>query len=396
MNNDEIVRNVTISHPGEVKDLLDSLNRYIQNIRRNMVKITENSISLTNTSKELSNMFSLIAEDSEQMNARSHDAAAIGKQASHNINTIVSNTDKMHLSMTFITKSLEQMDAALSKVAGKCQQESETALKANRFVHSTRELIEQLESSAGKIGKIVDVINNIAEQTNLLSLNATIEAASAGEAGKGFAVVANEVKSLAQQSAQATKEIEQRIGDMQNHTDSAIGAIKDITAIVEEVNAISQAIVSAVNEQSASARAIVAEVEDTEQASELINKNIRESAQGLTDVSSNINDISHSANRTLQSMEQAKTNAAKLADLANDLQKHINRFKISTSGKRIGDYLIEMNFITQQQLKNALASQKDEKYKGKRLGDILVMQQLLTREQFDMAVKRKMADEYNG
>ena len=95
-----------------------------------------------------------------------------------------------------------------------------------------------LADGAQQIEHVAELISSIAGQTNLLALNATIEAARAGEAGRGFAVVAAEVKSLASQTAEATKEIGTRITQIQSATKEAVEAIQGITATIEEVSTI--------------------------------------------------------------------------------------------------------------------------------------------------------------
>src|SRR5947199_633372 len=115
----------------------------------------------------------------------------------------------------------------------------------------TNDRVSQLSKAASRIGDVVELINTIAGQTNLLALNATIEAARAGEAGRGFAVVATEVKALAEQTAKATGEISQQIGNIQSTTRDAVVAIQDISKTIARISEIATAIASAVEEQEA-------------------------------------------------------------------------------------------------------------------------------------------------
>jgi methyl-accepting chemotaxis protein len=121
--------------------------------------------------------------------------------------------------------SLEETSASMEQISATVKQNAENAQQANQFAVGTREVCDRggevvaeavkamsrIEESSRKISDIIGVIDEIARQTNLLALNAAVEAARAGEAGRGFAVVASEVRSLAQRSAQAAKDIKDLI-----------------------------------------------------------------------------------------------------------------------------------------------------------------------------------------
>ena len=110
--------------------------------------------------------------------------------------------------------------------------------------------MKAISDSANKITNIIDTITSIADQTNLLALNAAIEAARAGEAGRGFAVVANEVKHLAEQSAQAAKEITDLITEATQKADDGVKLANQVAEIISKV-------VEAISESSVKTQEIV-------------------------------------------------------------------------------------------------------------------------------------------
>ena len=169
-----------------------------------------------------------------------------------------------------------------------------------------------LAAGAQQIEHVAKLISDIAAQTNLLALNATIEAARAGEAGRGFAVVAVEVKSLASQTAEATKEIGTRIAQIQGATREAVDAIQGITATIEEVSAIATTIGSAIEEQGAATAEIA--------------RNVSQTAQATQAVTTNIGGVSTAANETGGAAGLLLTAASNLSKQAEQLAGEVNIF----------------------------------------------------------------------
>ena len=167
--------------------------------------------------------------------------------------------------------SLEETAASMEELASTVKQNADNARQANQLAASASDVaqrggsavsevvstMEGISASSRKISEIVSVIDGIAFQTNILALNAAVEAARAGEQGKGFAVVAGEVRSLAQRSAQAAKEIKaliedsvSKVGAGSQQVERAGATMQEIVASVKRVTDIMGEIASASQEQS--------------------------------------------------------------------------------------------------------------------------------------------------
>jgi methyl-accepting chemotaxis protein len=187
--------------------------------------------------------------------------------------------------------SLEQTSASMEELTATIKKNAENARQANNLATNTREVADrggkvvvQTVESSRKIADIITVIDEIARQTNLLALNAAVEAARAGDAGRGFAVVATEVRSLAQRSSQAAKDIKDLITnsaeqvkagvDLVNRAGTALG---DIVESIRKVNDVVAEIADASSEQSAGieqiSKALAQMDEMTQQNSALVEEN---------------------------------------------------------------------------------------------------------------------------
>ncbi|MGY5801421.1 methyl-accepting chemotaxis protein [Rhizobium sp. LEGMi12c] len=174
-------------------------------------------------------------------------------------------TEQQAASVEETAAALEQITTTVKDAAKRTQEASQLAAHtrgdaehSGEIVRKAIEAMQQIEKSSGEIGNIISVIDDIAFQTNLLALNAGVEAARAGDAGKGFAVVAQEVRELAQRSANAAKEIKGLIATSETHVRTGVGLVSEtgkaldaIVSGVQEINRHVQAIAEASREQSA-------------------------------------------------------------------------------------------------------------------------------------------------
>ena len=215
---------------------------------------------------------------------------------------------------------IEETAAALDEITATVRQTAQGAEEARRAVASSRESTEQsrqvvanaidamrkIEASSQEISQIVGVIDEIAFQTNLLALNAGVEAARAGDAGRGFAVVAQEVRALAQRSAEAAKEIKTLISESSRNVGDGVELIDRAGGALETVT-----------QQAAHIDDLVA----------TISSSAREQATGLAEVNTAVNQMDQVTQQNAAMVEQTNAASHNLAGEAHQLGELVARFR---------------------------------------------------------------------
>ena len=269
-----------------------------ENMKNVLANVAEKAQTLAGAAEELTATSQQMAGNAEETSAQANVVSAASDQVNQNIQTVATGS--------------EEMSASIKEIAHNATQATKVTSDAVLLADSTNKTVTKLGVSSAEIGQVIKVITSIAEQTNLLALNATIEAARAGEAGKGFAVVANEVKELANQTAAATEDISNKIQAIQTDTQSAVGAIGEISTVIGQISDISNTIASAVEEQSATTNEIT--------------RNVTDASRGSQEIVENIAGVAQAAHSTTEGAANTQSAASELSKLAAELQDIVSQF----------------------------------------------------------------------
>ena len=266
-----------------------------------------------------------IAQMEEAMRTIVHAANGIGAGSDE----IASAADDLSRRSEQQAASLEETAAALDEITATVKRSSAGAVEASRVVTSTRsdaersavvvrgavDAMNEIEKSSQEISQIIGVIDEIAFQTNLLALNAGVEAARAGDAGRGFAVVAQEVRALAQRSADAAKEIK--------------------TLISTSSQQVSQG-VSMVGQTGDALQAIVGKVSEIDGLVSEIAASGQEQATGLNQVNAAVNQMDQTVQQNAAMVEESTAASHALKGEANGLMQMIGRFQVGGASAAVG------------------------------------------------------------
>ena len=328
------------------KDEMGELGRAFQNIINNLKEIVN---EVNGSSQQVSAASQELMATSQETATAAEEVTKVVEEIARGANEQALNTEEGSRKAMELGEAIEKngdylkgLNTASEKVIkiieeGLIQVEklSEITNESEIAIEEIHKIILKTNESSNEIGDASNVIASIADQTNLLALNAAIEAARAGEAGRGFAVVAEEIRKLAEQSSQSTMTIDEIVSELQDNSQNAVKAMERVSAITKEqiesvesnkdkYMGIDDAIKYVFN--------ITEKLNESGEKMEEMKDEILDTLQNLTAIAEENSAATEEASASMEeltaSTEEISGSSGGLADLAQNLQGLINRFKV--------------------------------------------------------------------
>lgn len=308
--------------PQSNKDVLgNALFNMVKGLRELTTEITNSVSSLGSATNEILSSIAQVAAGSAETSAAVAETATTVEElkqtilaASHKAKTVADSSQTAvavsHSGEQAVGDAIERMN------------------KIREQMESIADSVIKLGEHSRAIGEIIASVTDLADQSNLLALNAAVEAARAGEQGKGFAIVAQEVKTLAEQSKQATGQVRTLLSDIQNATSVAVLVTEQGTKAVEA--GVSQSV-----EAGSSIRSLAKNIAEAAHAVVQIAATSQQQLVGMDQVVTAVDSIREASSQNIDTMGQMESAAQQLAIAGSQLQDLVSRYKLIPGGNGV-------------------------------------------------------------
>lgn len=333
---------IHVKSKDEIGVLVDTADRMQQNLRQMVEQISDTATQVAAAAEQLSASAEQTGKSIEHIASAMEQMAAGADKQTHEVQETSRVIHDMSQQLYQIADNTSNMKANAGDMMEKSRtggRDIKTSGEQMAFiqqnVNELSSVIKNLGERSQQVGQIIEVITDIASQTNLLALNAAIEAARAGEHGRGFAVVADEVRKLAEQSAESAQRITQIIDHIQLETNAAVTSMEkvsqEVTQGIEVVASAGQSftqIQNAAAEVTKQIEQVTAAIQQMTVGAEHIVQSMNGISKIAVETSANTQNTSAATEEQAASMEEMMASSASLAQMAERLQMLVNNFKL--------------------------------------------------------------------
>ena len=288
-------------------DMMTELTSLVSQAQRSSVQVTTSVTEIAATSKQQQATATETAATTTEIGATSREIAATSRDLVRTMTEVTSAADQASILAGSGQQGLARMEETMHQVMG-----------AADLVNAKLAILNE---KAGNINQVVVTIVKVADQTNLLSLNAAIEAEKAGEYGRGFAVVATEVRRLADQTAVATYDIEQMVGEIQSAVSAGVMGMDKFSEEVRrgmfEVTQVGEQLSQIIHQVQALAPRVL-----------MVNEGMQAQATGAEQINLALVQLGDASSQTVESLRQASFAIDELSQVAVGLRSGVSRFKV--------------------------------------------------------------------
>ncbi|AFZ20988.1 methyl-accepting chemotaxis protein [Allocoleopsis franciscana] len=299
----------------DIGTIADSYNFMVSNLREIVTKV---QFAATNVATTTSNNEQSIQALSQEAVRQTEEITVALKQVqemAQSARQVALSAEKAAEVVRRASQTVEEGDAAINRTV-------EGIVAIRETVSQTRQKVKYLGESSQKISTVVNLISEFASQTKMLAFNASIEATRAGEQGRGFAIVADEVRTLAQQSAEASREIEKLIAAIQGETNEVIAAMEEGTEqVVMGTKLVDET-------RHTLSKITVASAEVSQLVEEIAQAAIEQSGVSET-VTQTMTNVAQISDKTSQEATVVSSSFEELQRVAKALQEDVAQFKVS-------------------------------------------------------------------
>jgi methyl-accepting chemotaxis protein len=303
-----------VSGHDELAELGNNLNEMVHNLASMSGQVLDGARSISSSASEI------LATVNQQTAGANQQSAAI--------NETTTATEEIRASAEQAAQKAQEVTLQAEDAVRATQEGSEAVEAIVLGMGAIREKVEAIASDVrdlsvrtAQIGEITSAVNDLADQSNLLALNATIEAARAGEQGKGFAVVADEVRNLAEQSKQATAQVEAILEEIERATRTAVTTAQEGTEVVEQGSQLA-ARAGEIIAQLAAANSLAA------QSAQQIAASVQQQTTGMDQIASGMRETSQVTNEFVTGVQQSQQAAEGLTQIAGELERLASQYKV--------------------------------------------------------------------